>query len=103
MKTTLFAAVLGLGLLASGAAFATEAAAPAATPSPAGGAMKKDDGAMMKKDDGAMMKKDDGAMMKTDKAAMSAKSQECSKEADAKGLHGKERKHFREKCKKGEN
>ena len=33
---------------------------------------------------------------------MEAKSQECSKEADAKGLHGKERKKFREKCKKGE-
>jgi hypothetical protein len=84
MKTMLFAAVLGLGVLVSGAAFATDAAAPAATPtaspSPAG-----------------------GAMMKTDKAEMSAKSSECSKEADAKGLHGKERKKFREKCKKGEN
>ena len=31
----------------------------------------------------------------------SAKSIECSKEADAKGLHGKERKKFREECKKG--
>jgi psiF repeat len=30
----------------------------------------------------------------------SAKSVECSKEADAKGLHGKERKKFREECKK---
>ena len=29
----------------------------------------------------------------------SAKSVECSKEADAKGLHGKERKKFREECK----
>lgn len=29
----------------------------------------------------------------------SAISLECSKEADAKGLHGKPRKHFREKCK----
>lgn len=86
MKTTLFAAVLGLGVLVAGAAFATEAAAPAtpaATPSPASGSMTKND----------------GGMMKADKAA---KSQECSKEADAKGLHGKERKHFREKCKKGE-
>ena len=34
-------------------------------------------------------------------AAHSAKSVECSKEADAKGLHGKERKKFREECKKG--
>lgn len=31
-----------------------------------------------------------------------AKSIECSKLADAKGLHGKERKIFRAKCKKGE-
>jgi invasion protein IalB len=30
----------------------------------------------------------------------SAESIECSKEADAKGLHGKERKKFRSQCKK---
>ena len=30
-----------------------------------------------------------------------AKSLECSKQADAKGLHGKERHIFRSKCKKG--
>jgi invasion protein IalB len=30
----------------------------------------------------------------------SAASLECSKEADAKGLHGKERKKFRAQCKK---
>ena len=30
-----------------------------------------------------------------------AKSLQCSKEADAKGLHGKERKAFRSKCKRG--
>jgi hypothetical protein len=30
----------------------------------------------------------------------SAASMECSKEADAKGLHGKERKKFRSECKK---
>jgi hypothetical protein len=29
-----------------------------------------------------------------------AESVECSKEADAKGLHGKERKKFRSECKK---
>jgi len=34
--------------------------------------------------------------------AHSAKSIECSKEADAKGLHGKARKHFRSKCKHGD-
>jgi hypothetical protein len=33
---------------------------------------------------------------------MSAKSKECSEKATAQGLHGKERKEFREKCKKGE-
>jgi invasion protein IalB len=45
---------------------------------------------------------------KTDSAAPMAKSAkthtpesiECSKEADAKGLHGKERKKFRSECKK---
>ena len=78
MKLFVLAAALGLGLFASGAAFATDAAAPAATPSPAA-----------------------SAVAKPDKAAMEARSQECSKEADAKGLHGKERKKFREKCKKG--
>jgi hypothetical protein len=30
-----------------------------------------------------------------------AKSAECSKEADAKGLHGAARKKFRSECKKG--
>jgi hypothetical protein len=45
---------------------------------------------------------------KSDAAAPAAKtskprsteSLECSKEADAKGLHGKERKKFRSECKK---
>jgi hypothetical protein len=36
-------------------------------------------------------------------ADKSAKSVECSKEADAKGLHGAKRKKFREACKKGED
>ena len=36
------------------------------------------------------------------KKERSAKSIECSKQADAKGLHGKERQKFRAKCKKGE-
>jgi type III secretory pathway component EscR len=38
---------------------------------------------------------------KADAAAKAAKAAECSKEADAKSLHGKERKKFREECKKG--
>lgn len=33
--------------------------------------------------------------------AKKAKSKECSTQADAKGLHGKERKKFREACKHG--
>ncbi len=33
-------------------------------------------------------------------APRSATSIECSKQADAKGLHGKERKKFRSQCKK---
>lgn len=36
------------------------------------------------------------------KRVQSAHSLECSKEADAKGLHGKARKKFREECKKGQ-
>ncbi|MCA6124397.1 phosphate starvation-inducible protein PsiF [Bradyrhizobium sp. WSM 1704] len=35
-----------------------------------------------------------------EKKQRSAESLECSKEADAKGLHGKERKKFRSECKK---
>ena len=34
-------------------------------------------------------------------AAHSAKSIECSKEADAKGLHGEARRKFRAECKRG--
>lgn len=41
---------------------------------------------------------DDAA--KPDAAAMAAKSQQCSKEADAKGLHGPARRKFRAECKK---
>ena len=58
-------------LLLAGAAYA-QTAAPAASPAPA-----------------AKMTK-----------PHSAASIECSKEADAKGLHGKERKKFRSECKK---
>jgi psiF repeat len=43
-----------------------------------------------------------GKMAPADKMAKprTAASLECSKEADAKGLHGKERKKFRSECKK---
>ena len=43
--------------------------------------------------------KSDAPMAKTAKPR-TAESLECSKEADAKGLHGKERKKFRSECKK---
>jgi len=74
--STLFSAFAVSALLMGGVAYAVEAApaaktAPAATAAPAA------------------------------PATHSAKSIECSKEADAKGLHGKERKKFREECKKG--
>lgn len=36
-----------------------------------------------------------------DQKPRSAKSIECSKQADAKGLHGKERHKFRSECKRG--
>jgi psiF repeat len=42
----------------------------------------------------------DAAAPAPDAAARAAKSAECSKQADAKGLHGKDRKKFREECKK---
>ncbi len=38
---------------------------------------------------------------KTSAADKKAKSKECIAEADAKGLHGKERKKFKHECKKG--
>ena len=40
---------------------------------------------------------------KSEAKPRTAKSIECSKQADAKGLHGKERRTFRSKCKKGES
>jgi hypothetical protein len=36
------------------------------------------------------------------KVPMSPKAKECSDKATAQGLHGKARKEYREKCKKGE-
>ena len=42
-----------------------------------------------------------GAKAKPTKAERSAKSKECSAQADAKKLHGKERKKFRAACMKG--
>jgi psiF repeat len=41
----------------------------------------------------------DAAAPAPDAAAKAAKAAECSKQADAKGLHGKARRKFREECK----
>jgi hypothetical protein len=79
-----------LGCWVAGPAFAqatTPAAAPAAmAPAAASAPMAKPAAGKMAKP----------AAGKMDKAAV---SKECSKEADAKSLHGKERKAFRSKCK----
>ena len=45
-------------------------------------------------------KSDAAAPMAKTAKPRSAESLECSKQADAKGLHGKERKKFRSECKK---
>jgi hypothetical protein len=45
-------------------------------------------------------KSDTAAPMAKTSKPRTAESLECSKEADAKGLHGKERKKFRSECKK---
>ena len=74
MITTSFRAAglaLAASLLLAGSALA-QTPAPAATPAPSAKAAKP----------------------------RTAASLECSKEADAKGLHGKERKKFRSDCKK---
>lgn len=72
----LFAAAAAATLLLAGPTFAQSTAAPAA---------KSETAAPAK------------AMKKTSKAR-SAESVECSKQADAKGLHGKARKKFRSDC-----
>ncbi len=76
MRISTLASAIAFSVLVSGAAYALDAAAPAATPAatPAAAA--------------------------TDAAAKAAKSADCSKQADAKGLHGAARKKFREECKK---
>ena len=66
---------LAASLLFAGAAFAQTSTAPAAAPA--------------------------AAEKKAEKPRTAA-SLECSKEADAKGLHGKERKKFRSDCEKGQ-
>jgi hypothetical protein len=81
--TSRAAAVTFAALLLTGTAFAqttTPAPAPASPPSAA--------------------KTAPAPKMAKAKPEMSAESKECSAEADAKGLHGKERQKFRAKCKR---
>ena len=82
--STRAAAIALASLLLTGSAFAqTAAPAPAAKTAPAPAAKT-------------------APAPKAEKAPVvhTAASLECSKEADAKGLHGKERKKFRSECKK---
>ena len=65
--------------------------AETATPTATAGAAKAD---TAKADED----KDDSKMSETDKRA---KAVECSKQADAKKLHGEARKKFRSSCKRG--
>ena len=76
------AATVIVSLMLAGSAFAQ---APAATPTP-----------MTKSAPAAKMAPAD----KTAEKPRTEASLECSKQADAKGLHGKERKTFRSACKK---
>jgi len=73
MTIKMFLAAIGTVALLSGGVAVAQTAAPAAKPAATAPKPKKE---------------------------RTAKSIECSKQADAKGLHGKERKKFRAECKK---
>jgi len=91
MKISTFVSVLALGMFVSSAAFALDAAAPA-----------KPDAATSTKPDAATAAKPDATTSaKPDAAAQKARAEECSKRADAKGLHNRRRREYREECKKG--
>ncbi|MGA2794463.1 MAG: PsiF family protein [Roseiarcus sp.] len=79
--TTLAAAAAMTALLMGGAAFAQTYAPAPAEPAPAAAPA--------------------APAAAPAPAVHSAKSVECSKEADAKGLHGEPRRKFRAECKKG--
>jgi len=76
MRIKALACAAALCALASGGAFAFDAASD---PAPAGAASAAPGGA----------------------GARTARSLECSQKADAKNLHGKPRKHFMSECKHG--
>ena len=73
MTIKMFLAAIGTVALLSGGVAVAQTAAPAAKPAATAAKPKKE---------------------------RTSKSIECSKQADAKGLHGKERKKFRAECKK---
>ena len=79
MRISTFVFAIAASVLVSGAAFALDSSAPA-TPAAGAAAGAPADAAAL--------------------AAKKAKSEECSKQADAKGLHGEERRKFRAECKK---
>lgn len=87
----LTASALTLALVA-GPALAQTPATPAPTPAPAAKSVPAAKPAPMAKSAPA-------AKPSTEKAAI---SKECSDQANAKGLHGKERKKFRSTCKKND-
>jgi hypothetical protein len=74
MTIKMFLAAVGTVALLSGGVAVAQTAAPAEKPAATAANPKKE---------------------------RTANSLECSKQADAKGLHGKERKKFRAECKKG--
>ena len=76
MKISVLAAALALGLFVAGPVLADDATAPKPLPRP--------------------------RRPSPTPPPRPPRPQECSKQADAKDLHGKERKKFREECKKGE-
>ncbi|MGD1035956.1 MAG: PsiF family protein [Roseiarcus sp.] len=71
MRISTFVSAIALGVLVSGVAYALDAAAPADPAAAEAAAAKK------------------------------AKSEDCYKQADVKGLHGKERKKFHRECVEG--
>jgi hypothetical protein len=79
MRISTLVCALALGTLVSGAAFAFDAPAPASTATPM---------------------TSPSAEPAMDAAAKAAKSTECYQQADAKDLHGKDRKTFHRECMK---
>ncbi len=89
MKLSASFVIVTLGLFAASGMVSAQTAAPT-TDKPAATAPAKPE---------AKTKK--AKAERKPKAERSAKSIECSTKADAKGLHGKERKKFRSQCKAG--